>query len=56
VLPADAETPAKAALHTSAGRLAAVLAGTAGPADGHITGDVRDVRTLLSWLDRAQRL
>ncbi|HEV7494928.1 hypothetical protein [Baekduia sp.] len=44
-----------AVLHTSAHRLAAVLAGTAAPGDAYVEGDVRDVRTLLSWLDRAQR-
>jgi hypothetical protein len=44
-----------AVLHTSAHRLAAVLAGTAAPDDASVEGDPRDVRTLLSWLDRAQR-
>jgi hypothetical protein len=47
--------PASAVLHTSAHRLAAVLAGTAAPGDAFVEGDSRDVRTLLSWLDRAQR-
>lgn len=47
--------PASAVLHTSAHRLAAVLAGTAAPGDASVEGDARDVRTLLSWLDRAQR-
>jgi hypothetical protein len=42
-------------LHTSASRLAAVLAGTAQDGDAHVEGDAGDVRTLLSWLDRAQR-
>ena len=44
-----------AVLHTSAHRLAAVLAGTAAPGEASVEGDARDVRTLLSWLDRAQR-
>ncbi len=44
-----------AVLHTAPHRLAAVLAGTAAPGDASVEGDVRDVRTLLSWLDRAQR-
>jgi hypothetical protein len=44
-----------AVLHTSANCLAAVLAGTAAPGDASVEGDPRDVRTLLSWLDRAQR-
>jgi hypothetical protein len=49
-------TPSPSAvLHTSAHRLAAVLAGTAAPGDASVEGDPRDVRTLLSWLDRAQR-
>jgi hypothetical protein len=47
--------PAGAVLHTSAHRLGAVLAGTAAPDDAFIEGDPRDVGTLLSWLDRAQR-
>jgi hypothetical protein len=47
--------PPSAVLHTSAHRLAAVLAGTAAPDDASVEGDSRDVRTLLSWLDRAQR-
>ncbi len=47
--------PASAVLHTAPHRLAAVLAGTAAPADASVEGDPRDVRTLLSWLDRAQR-
>ncbi len=46
------EQPAPATLHTTADRLAAVLAGTA-PAE--VEGDPRAVRTLLAWLDRAQR-
>jgi hypothetical protein len=52
---ADGTPPASAVLHTSAHRLAAVLAGAAAPGDAHVEGDARDVRTLLSWLDRAQR-
>jgi hypothetical protein len=55
IVPADAGPPASAVLHTSAHRLAAVLAGTATPGDASVEGDPRDVRTLLSWLDRAQR-
>jgi hypothetical protein len=55
ILPAEGAPPAGATLHTSAGRLPAVLAGTAAPGDAHVEGDVRDLRTLLSWLDRAQR-
>jgi hypothetical protein len=55
ILPADPEQPAPATLHTSASRLAAVLAGTAAPDDAWVEGDLRAVRTLLSWLDRAQR-
>ncbi|MET0600464.1 MAG: hypothetical protein ABW167_00565, partial [Baekduia sp.] len=51
----DAGTSPSAVLHTSAHRLAAVLAGTAAPGDASVEGDPRDVRTLLSWLDRAQR-
>jgi hypothetical protein len=47
--------PASAVLHTSAHRLGAVLAGTAAPDDAFVEGDPRDVGTLLSWLDRAQR-
>jgi hypothetical protein len=47
--------PASAVLHTAPHRLAAVLAGTAAPGDASVEGDPRDVRTLLSWLDRAQR-
>jgi hypothetical protein len=50
-----ASQPAPAVLHTSPHRLAAVLAGTAAPGDASVEGDPRDVRTLLSWLDRAQR-
>jgi hypothetical protein len=50
-----ASPPASAVLHTSAHRLAAVLAGTAAPGDASVEGDARDVRTLLSWFDRAQR-
>ncbi len=50
-----ASPPASAVLHTSAHRLAAVLAGTAAPGDASVEGDPRNVRTLLSWLDRAQR-
>jgi hypothetical protein len=50
-----ASAPPSAVLHTSAHRLAAVLAGTAAPGDASVEGDPRDVRTLLSWLDRAQR-
>ncbi|HWI75181.1 MAG TPA: hypothetical protein VNT55_24680, partial [Baekduia sp.] len=55
ILPAEGAPPADATLHTSASRLPAVLAGTAAPGDAHAEGDVRDLRTLLSWLDRAQR-
>jgi hypothetical protein len=55
ILPAEGAAPAPATLHTSANRLAAVLAGTAAAGDAHVEGDIRDVRTLLSWLDRAQR-
>jgi hypothetical protein len=55
ILPADGAPPAPATLHVSAGRLAAVLAGTAGPSDAHVEGDLAAVRTLLSWFDRAQR-
>ena len=47
--------PPTAVLHTAPHRLAAVLAGTARPDDASVEGDPRDVRTLLSWLDRAQR-
>jgi hypothetical protein len=46
---------APAVLHTAPHRLAAVLAGTAAPGDACVEGDPRDVRTLLSLLDRAQR-
>jgi hypothetical protein len=55
IVAADGGPPATATLHTAANRLAAVLAGTAAPGDAHVEGDLRDVRTLLSWLDRAQR-
>ena len=55
ILPAEGAPPAAATLHTSAGRLGAVLAGTAAAGDAHVEGDWRDVRTLLSWLDSAQR-
>ncbi|MDX6727809.1 MAG: hypothetical protein QOK49_2614, partial [Baekduia sp.] len=56
IVPAGAGGPqATAVLHTSAHRLAAVLAGTAAPGEAYVEGDVRDVRTLLTWLDRAQR-
>jgi hypothetical protein len=56
IVPATDEGPAASAvLHTAPNRLAAVLAGTAAPADADIEGDAREVRTLLSWLDRAQR-
>jgi hypothetical protein len=55
IFPAEGAAPAPATLHTSANRLAAVLAGTAAAGDAHVEGDIRDVRTLLSWLDRAQR-
>jgi hypothetical protein len=53
--PTSASPPASAVLHTAPHRLAAVLAGTAAPGDAYVEGDARDVRTLLSWLDRAQR-
>jgi len=46
------EQPASATLHTTAAQLPAVLAGTL-PAS--VEGDQRAVRTLLAWLDRAQR-
>ncbi|WP_027007210.1 hypothetical protein [Conexibacter woesei] len=55
ILPADGAPPAPATLHVSAGRLAAVLAGTADPSDAHVEGDLAAVRTLLHWFDRAQR-
>ena len=55
ILPAEGAPPADATLHTSASRLPAVLAGTATPADASYSGDLRQLRTLLSWLDRAQR-
>ncbi|MDX6727079.1 MAG: hypothetical protein QOK49_1884, partial [Baekduia sp.] len=55
ILPAAGAAPAAATLHTSAARLPAVLAGTAGPDDAWVEGDPRAVSTLLSWLDRAQR-
>jgi hypothetical protein len=51
----EAGTTPTAILHTAPHRLAAVLAGTAAPGDAAVEGDPRDVRTLLSWLDRAQR-
>ncbi|MDX6702739.1 MAG: hypothetical protein QOF26_2965, partial [Baekduia sp.] len=55
ILPAAGAAPAVATLHTSAARLPAVLAGTAGPGDAWVEGDPRAVSTLLSWFDRAQR-
>jgi hypothetical protein len=55
IQPAEGAPPADATLYTSASRLPAVLAGTAAPGDAEYDGDVRDLRTLLSWLDRAQR-
>jgi hypothetical protein len=55
IFPAEGAPPAPATLHTSASRLPAVLAGTAQDGDAHVEGDAGDVRTLLSWLDRAQR-
>ncbi|WCB93831.1 hypothetical protein DSM104299_02551 [Baekduia alba] len=55
IFPAEGAPPAPATLHTSASRLPAVLAGTAAAGEATVEGDVRDVRTLLSWLDRAQR-
>jgi hypothetical protein len=55
LLPADPEQPAAATLHAAPGRLAAVLAGLGAPGDGWIEGDTGAVRTLLGWLDRAQR-
>jgi hypothetical protein len=55
ILPASADSPAPTTLHVASGRLAAVLAATAGPDDAHVEGDPVAVRTLLGWLDRAQR-
>jgi hypothetical protein len=55
ILPADGAPPADAVLHTSANRLPAVLAGAATLGDAYVEGDVDAVKTLLSWLDRAQR-
>jgi hypothetical protein len=56
IFPSEAATQAApATLHVAAGRLPAVLAGTASAGDATVEGDVADVRTLLSWLDRAQR-
>jgi hypothetical protein len=55
VLPAEGAPPAGATLHTTAALLPAVLAGVAQPGQASVEGDVRDLRTLLSWLDRAQR-
>jgi hypothetical protein len=55
ILPAEGADPAEATLHTSEARLAAVLGGTAEPGEAWVEGDVGAVRTLLSWLDRAQR-
>ncbi|WP_445150937.1 hypothetical protein [Baekduia sp. Peel2402] len=55
ILSAEDAPPADATLHTSAGLLPAVLAGTAQPSQASVEGSLRDVRTLLSWLDRAQR-
>ena len=55
IFPAEGAPPAPATLRTSAGRLPAVLAGTSAAGDAVVEGDVRAVRTLLSWLDRAQR-
>jgi hypothetical protein len=55
ILPADVDVPPSATLHTTASDLPAVLAGTASPVGTWVEGDLRAVRTLLSWLDRAQR-
>jgi hypothetical protein len=55
ILPAGDAEPAPATLHTAPGRLPAVLAAVAAPDDAYVEGDVRAVRTLLTWLDRAQR-
>jgi hypothetical protein len=55
ILPTEADDPAAATLHTTASRLPAVLAGTAEPEEAWVEGDLRAVRTLLSWFDRAQR-
>jgi hypothetical protein len=55
ILPADLEDRAPATLHTTVSLLPAVLAGTAQAGDAWVEGDVKPVRTLLSWFDRAQR-
>ena len=55
ILPAGDDAAAPGTLHVAAGRLPAVLAATAAPSDAWVEGDPAPVRTLLGWLDRAQR-
>ncbi|WP_187368824.1 coiled-coil domain-containing protein [Baekduia soli] len=55
IVPSDPERPASSTLHVAAGRLPAVLAGTARPSEAWIEGDAEPVGVLVGWLDRAQR-
>ncbi|HEU4976791.1 MAG TPA: hypothetical protein VFT50_16990 [Baekduia sp.] len=55
VRPAADVAPPTATLHVPAGRLAAVLAGTAVAGEASVEGDMDAVTRLLAWLDRAQR-